>query len=119
MRCSRTRARSGSTASAVHFRSPRDARRAGIETVYQDLAVAPALDIASNIFLGRELRRRGPQGSVLRMLDKGAMRREATRHFAELQIGIQSDGPAGREPLRRAAAGRRRRPGRDLGAARS
>ena len=74
----------------VHFRSPRDARRAGIETVYQDLAVAPALDIASNIFLGRELRRRGPQGRVLRMLNKGAMRREAARHFAELQIGIRS-----------------------------
>ena len=74
----------------AHFRSPRDARRAGIETVYQDLAVAPALDIASNIFLGRELRRRGPQGTVLRMLNKGAMRREATRHFAELQIGIRS-----------------------------
>jgi fructose transport system ATP-binding protein len=74
----------------VHFRSPRDARRAGIETVYQDLAVAPALDIASNIFLGRELRRRGPQGIALRMLNKGAMRREATRHFAELKIGIRS-----------------------------
>ena len=74
----------------VHFRSPRDARRAGIETVYQDLAVAPALDIASNIFLGREMRRRGPQGRVLRMLNKGAMRREAARHFAELQIGIRS-----------------------------
>ena len=74
----------------AHFRSPRDARRAGIETVYQDLAVAPALDIASNIFLGREMRRRGPQGSVLRMLNKGAMRREATRHFAELKIGIRS-----------------------------
>ncbi len=74
----------------VHFRSPRDARRAGIETVYQDLAVAQALDIASNIFLGREQRRRGPLGLVLRMLDKGAMRREATRHFAELQIGVQS-----------------------------
>jgi fructose transport system ATP-binding protein len=74
----------------VHFRSPRDARRAGIETVYQDLAVAPALDIASNIFLGREVRRRGPQGGVLRMLNKRAMRREATRHFAELRIGIRS-----------------------------
>jgi fructose transport system ATP-binding protein len=75
---------------AVHFRSPRDARGAGIETVYQDLAVAPALDIAANIFLGREARRRGLLGSVLRMLDKGAMRREATRHFAELKIGVQS-----------------------------
>ena len=74
----------------VHFRSPRDARRAGIETVYQDLAVAPALDIASNIFLGREVRRPGPQGGVLRMLNKRAMRREATRHFAELRIGIRS-----------------------------
>jgi fructose transport system ATP-binding protein len=74
----------------VHFRSPRDARRAGIETVYQDLAVAPSLDIASNIFLGREMRRRGPQGGVLRMLNKGAMRREAKRQFAELQIGIRS-----------------------------
>ena len=74
----------------MHFRSPRDARRAGIETVYQDLAVAPALDIAANIFLGREARRPGPRGSVLRMLDKGAMRREASRHFSELKIGIQS-----------------------------
>ena len=74
----------------VHFRSPRDARRAGIETVYQDLAVAPSLDIASNIFLGRERRRRGPLGWVPRMLDKRAMRREAIRHFAELKIGIPS-----------------------------
>jgi fructose transport system ATP-binding protein len=74
----------------VQFRSPRDARSAGIETVYQDLAVAPALDIAANIFLGREARRPGPRGSVLRMLDKGAMRREASRHFSELKIGVQS-----------------------------
>jgi fructose transport system ATP-binding protein len=75
---------------SVHFRSPLDARRAGIETVYQDLAVAPALDIAANIFLGRELRRRGPLGRVLRVLDKRGMRREATRHFSELKIGVQS-----------------------------
>ena len=74
----------------VHFRSPRDARRAGIETVYQDLAVAPALDIAANIFLGRERRRSGPVGLVLRLLDKRAMRREAARHFDELRIGVQS-----------------------------
>jgi fructose transport system ATP-binding protein len=78
----------------VHFRSPRDARGAGIETVYQDLAVAPALDIASNIFLGREVRHRGPIGQGLRLLDKPAMRREATRHFAELKIGVQSMGVA-------------------------
>jgi fructose transport system ATP-binding protein len=78
----------------VHFRSPRDARGAGIETVYQDLALSPALDIAANIFLGREARRRGPLGSVLRMLDKRTMRREAAQHFAELQIGVQSIGQA-------------------------
>jgi fructose transport system ATP-binding protein len=74
----------------VTFRSPGDARRAGIETVYQGLAVAPSLDIAANIFLGREQRRRGPLGLVLRMLDKGAMRREATRHFSDLRIGVSS-----------------------------
>jgi fructose transport system ATP-binding protein len=74
----------------VRFRSPGDARRAGIETVYQDLAVAPSLDIAANIFLGRESRRRGPVGLVLRLLDKRAMRREAASHFAELKIGVQS-----------------------------
>src|SRR5205823_13705391 len=74
----------------VRFRSPLDARRVGIETVYQDLAVAPALDIAANIFLGRELRRRGPAGRLLRSLDKRAMRREAARRFSELKIGIPS-----------------------------
>jgi fructose transport system ATP-binding protein len=74
---------------SVHFRSPRDARRLGIETVYQDLAVAPALDIAANIFLGRERRRRGPL-RALRLLDKRGMRRDAARSFSELQIGVQS-----------------------------
>ena len=74
----------------VHFRTPLDARRAGIETVYQDLAVAPALDIAANLFLGRELRRDGPAGSVLRMLDKRQMRREARDALSELKVGVQS-----------------------------
>jgi fructose transport system ATP-binding protein len=74
----------------VTFNSPLDARRLGIETVYQDLAMAPSLDIASNLFLGRELRRRGPVGSVLRVLDKPAMRRRAAEALDELQIGIQS-----------------------------
>jgi fructose transport system ATP-binding protein len=73
----------------VQFRSPRDARKLGIETVYQELAVAPALDIATNIFLGRERRRGGVLGA-LRMLDKRAMRREAARHLSELQIGVKS-----------------------------
>jgi fructose transport system ATP-binding protein len=78
----------------VHFRTPLDARRAGIETVYQDLAVAPALDIAQNLFLGRELRRPGPLGSVLRMLDKRGMRRQAGEALSELKIGVQSLGVA-------------------------
>jgi fructose transport system ATP-binding protein len=72
------------------FRTPREARHAGIETVYQDLAVAPALDIAANIFLGREERQGGPLGQVLRLLDKRSMRRDAERHFDELGIRVQS-----------------------------
>ena len=74
----------------MHFRSPIDARRAGIETVYQDLAVAPALSIAENLFLGRELRRKGVRGSVLRMLDKRRMLQESMEHLAALNIGIRS-----------------------------
>jgi fructose transport system ATP-binding protein len=74
----------------VHFKSPSEAREAGIETVYQDLAVAPALDIATNLFLGREKRRAGPLGSVLRMVDKKFMREEAERQMKNLQIGIRS-----------------------------
>ena len=49
----------------IRFRSPIDARRAGIETVYQDLAVAAAMTIAENLFLGREVRRPGFLGNVL------------------------------------------------------
>jgi fructose transport system ATP-binding protein len=71
----------------VVFRRIQDARAAGIETVYQSLAVAPALDIAANIFLGRELRRSGVLGSVLRMLDHGAMQRRAREQLQALGIG--------------------------------
>ncbi len=74
----------------VRFHSPVDARRAGIETVYQDLAVAPALDIAENLFLGREVRRRGVLGSVFRMLDHKRMQAEARGHMQDLKIGIRS-----------------------------
>jgi fructose transport system ATP-binding protein len=74
----------------VSFRSPLEARRAGIETVYQDLAVSPALDIATNLFLGREKRRDGPLGSLFRMLDHKGMREEADRQMKALQIGIRS-----------------------------
>jgi fructose transport system ATP-binding protein len=69
----------------VSFKSTQDARASGIETVYQTLAVAPALDIASNLFLARELRRPGPLGSVFRMLDTGAMKRQAKEHIKRSQ----------------------------------
>jgi fructose transport system ATP-binding protein len=73
------------------FRRPQDARDAGIETVYQSLAVVPALDIASNLYLGREVRRAGMLGRVFRMLDHGAMQRGAKEQLRLLGIGtIQS-----------------------------
>jgi fructose transport system ATP-binding protein len=72
----------------AHFKGPSDARRAGIETVFQDLAVAPAMSIAENLFLGREVRRAGFAGAVLRMLDKKRMMAESAAHLAELKIGV-------------------------------
>jgi len=74
----------------AEFRSPIDARRYGIETVYQDLAVAPALNIVENMFLGREIRRSGFLGTIFRMLDKKQMLAEATDHMSELKFRIQS-----------------------------
>lgn len=79
----------------VHFRKPQDARMAGIETVYQQLAVVPALDIASNLYLAREERRKGPLGSVFRMLDKKGMERRAGQSVQRLGIQtIQNMGQA-------------------------
>ena len=74
----------------VRFRSPIDARRAGIETVYQELAVAPAMNISENLFLGREIRRPGFLGNVLRMLDKRRMLEESTARMQDLKVGIRS-----------------------------
>ena len=74
----------------VTFHSPLDARRAGIETVYQELGVAPALDISQNLYLGREQRCPGFRGAVLRQLDKRAMREGSARQMADLGISIQS-----------------------------
>ena len=79
----------------VRFSNPMDARNAGIETVYQTLAVAPGLDIADNLFLGREVRKPGILGSVFRMLDRKHMRDEAKRHMSELGIAtLQNIGQA-------------------------
>lgn len=74
----------------VHFQTPIDAREYGIETVYQDLAVSPALNIVENMFLGREIRRPGIMGSLLRMLDKEKMLAEATEYMKDLKFRIQS-----------------------------
>jgi fructose transport system ATP-binding protein len=75
---------------AIRFGSPIDARNAGIETVYQDLAMAPDMTIAENLFLGRELRRRDWRGRWLRMLDKKAMLAQSIERLNELKVGIRS-----------------------------
>lgn len=74
----------------VRFTSPNEARKRGIETVYQTLAVAPALDIATNLFLGREIRKEGFLGK-LRFLDKKAMRTEAKSQLESLGIATVQD----------------------------
>ncbi|MFT4183509.1 MAG: ATP-binding cassette domain-containing protein [Rhizobium sp.] len=71
---------------SVHFRSPMEAREAGIETVYQNLALSPALSIADNMFLGREVRKPGILGSVFRMLDRPAMEKRARDKLTELGL---------------------------------
>lgn len=69
--------------------SPNDARDRGIETVFQDLAVAPDLDPAANMFLGREILKPGLLG-FLGVLDKKAMRRQAAEHFSRFGATLQS-----------------------------
>jgi simple sugar transport system ATP-binding protein len=71
---------------AIH--TPQQAREIGIETVYQDLALAAEIDPAANMFLGREILRPGPLGK-LGFLDKGAMRRQSEEAFRELGVQIQ------------------------------
>ncbi len=79
----------------MDFKRPQDAREAGIETVYQQLAVIPALDIASNLYLAREERRPGVLGSVFRMLDKKGMAKRAGESVQRLGIQtIQNMGQA-------------------------
>ncbi|AGP59856.1 ATP-binding cassette domain-containing protein [Streptomyces rapamycinicus] len=70
----------------VRFRNPLDARDHGLETVYQNLAVAPSRDIPANLFLGRERRRSGPLGSVFRLLDKKGMREETRELLTSLGL---------------------------------
>ncbi|WP_086819236.1 ATP-binding cassette domain-containing protein [Allokutzneria sp. NRRL B-24872] len=79
----------------VSFDTPTTARRLGIETVFQDLAVAPDLDPAANLFLGREIKRKGVLGA-LGMLDKAEMRKQAAERFTAFGVTLQSlDVPIG------------------------
>jgi fructose transport system ATP-binding protein len=75
----------------VHFKRPQDARAAGIETVYQNLAVSPALDVAANLFLGREERKPGILGSVFRVVDQKGMREKARAELKSLGISTLQD----------------------------
>lgn len=70
----------------VSFASPLDARRMGIETVYQTLALSPALSISDNMFMGREIRRPGVMGKWFGMLDKSAMDAFARQKLSELGL---------------------------------
>ncbi|MCO4317834.1 ATP-binding cassette domain-containing protein [Phyllobacterium sp. 21LDTY02-6] len=70
----------------INFRSPMEAREAGIETVYQNLALSPALSIADNMFLGRELRKPGIAGKLFRMLDRKTMEKLARDKLSELGL---------------------------------
>src|SRR3989449_6627114 len=81
----------------VHVRSPRDAARLGIETVYQDLALADNLDIVQNMFLGRERLRNG-------LLNEDDMERAATRTLADLRV---TTGRAIRQPVASLSGGQR------------
>ena len=75
----------------VKFRTPQQAKAAGIETVYQTLAVAPALDIASNMYLGREIRREDPLGRAFRFLNTPRMRQQAQDQVKALGIATLQD----------------------------
>jgi fructose transport system ATP-binding protein len=70
----------------VSFTSPIDARNVGIETVYQTLAMSPALSIADNMFMGREIRKPGFMGKYLRQLDRPAMEKFAREKLSELGL---------------------------------
>ena len=70
----------------IAFKTPIEARAAGIETVYQTLAMSPALSIADNMFMGRELRKPGIMGTVFRKLDRARMEKFAREKLNELGL---------------------------------
>ena len=70
----------------VSFTSPIEARKLGIETVYQNLALSPALSITDNMFLGREIRQKGIMGKYFKFLDQKAMAEEARKRLSDLGL---------------------------------
>ena len=70
----------------VNFTSPIQARAHGIETVYQTLAMSPALSIADNMFMGREIRKDGIMGNIFRQLDRKKMETLAREKLTELGL---------------------------------
>ena len=88
----------------VQFASPMDARRVGIETIYQDLALANNLDVGANIFLGREVKTRR-FGGLVQTLDDKHMREESRQTLDSLQIRFPDPDRADREAVGRAAPG--------------
>lgn len=70
----------------ISFNSPNQARENGIETVYQTLAMSPALSIADNMFMGREIRKSGVMGTVFRQLDRKKMAELARAKLTELGL---------------------------------
>ncbi len=85
------------------FKSPADAMDAGIETVYQHLALIEELDVADNVYLGRESTRGGFLGKLIGLLDRPSMRRETHKALSELHIKI----PAPTLGVKRMSGGQR------------
>lgn len=88
---------------SVEFHSPADAHRAGIETVHQDLALIDSLDVTGNLFLHREIMRRGWPARLFGWLDKNKMHREAKEILESLHISI----PSVRVPIEKLSGGQR------------
>jgi len=85
------------------FNEPAEALAAGIETVYQHLALIEAMDVADNVYLGRETLRGGPLGKLIGLLDRPQMRRETAKALESLHIKI----PAPTLEVRRMSGGQR------------
>ena len=97
-----------------HFARPIDARQQGIETIYQDLALANNLDVGANIFLGREVKK-DYLGGLVRMLDEPHMLRRIASRAGGARDPFSEPPATDRESLGRSASGGRDRARRLLG----